>query len=195
MKRLVIVRHGETEWSRSGQHTGSTDIELTPAGKAGATALGHRLGELGLAPTVRLSSPRVRAIETARLAGLGDGLVVDERLREVDYGDYEGRTTADIRKDRPGWEMFRDGCPGGETIEDAGRRADDLLASLAPEEGDDVVSLSGHGHFSRVLTARYLGLPAFQGRLLALGTASLSLLGHEHEWRALLKWNDQVHAG
>jgi len=195
MKRLVIVRHGETEWSRSGQHTGSTDIELTPAGKAGATALGHRLRELGLAPTIRLSSPRVRAIETARLAGLGDGLVVDERLCEVDYGDYEGRTTAEIREDRPDWELFRHGCPGGETIEDAGRRADDLLASLATEEGDDVVSLAGHGHFSRVLTARYLGLPTYQARLIALGTASLSVLGHEHEWRALLLWNDQVPAG
>jgi len=193
MKRLVIVRHGETEWSAGGRHTGSTDISLTPAGEVAAACLGGCLAELGIAPTVRLSSPRARAVETARRAGLGDGLVTDERLAELDYGDYEGRTTVDIRADRPTWDLFRDGCPGGETIEDAGRRADDLLASLAPEEGDGDVALAGHGHFSRILAARYLGLPAEQARHFALGTASLSVLGHEHEWRCLLLWNDEVH--
>ncbi len=193
MKRLVIVRHGETEWSADGRHTGSTDIPLTPAGRAAATALARRLVELGVAPVRCLSSPRTRAVETARLAGLGDNLVTDERLSELDYGDYEGRTTVDIRAERPGWDLFRDSCPGGETLDAAGRRADDLLASLAPEEGDGDVALAGHGHFSRILAARYLGLPAEQARHLALGTASLSLLGHEHEWRAVLLWNDQVH--
>jgi len=194
MKRLVIVRHGETEWSASGQHTGCTDIALTPAGETAASGLGRRLAELGLAPAVRLSSPRARAVETARLAGLGDGLVVDDRLAELDYGDYEGRTTVEIRVERPGWDLFRDGCPGGETIEAAGRRADDLIASLAPEDGDGDVALAGHGHFSRILAARYLQLPAEQARRFALGTASLSLLGHEHEWRCLLLWNDEAHA-
>ncbi len=194
MKRLVIVRHGETEWSASGQHTGRTDIALTPAGEAAAAGLGRRLAELGLAPTMRLSSPRSRAVETARLAGLGDGLVTDARLAELDYGDYEGRTTAEIRAERPDWDLFRDGCPEGETIDEAGRRADDLLASLAPEEGDGDVALAGHGHFSRILAARYLTLPAEQARHFALGTASLSLLGHEHEWRCLLLWNDDVPA-
>lgn len=192
MKRLVIVRHGETEWSANGRHTGRTDIPLTPAGRDRATALGRRMTELGLGPVRALSSPRTRAVETARLAGLGDNLVVDERLAELDYGEYEGRTTVDIRAERPGWDLFRDACPGGETLEDGGRRADDLIASLAPEEGDGDIALAGHGHFSRILAARYLGLPASQARLLALGTASLSLLGHEHEWRAMLLWNDQV---
>jgi len=194
MKRLVIVRHGETEWSAGGQHTGRTDIALTPAGEAAATGLGRRLTEKGLAPTMRLSSPRSRAVNTARLAGLGDGLVIDDRLAELDYGDYEGRTTAEIRAERPGWDLFRDGCPGGETIEAAGRRADDLLASLAPEEADGDVALAGHGHFSRIVGARYLTLPAEQARHFALGTASLSLLGHEHEWRCFLLWNDEVPA-
>ncbi len=194
MKRLVIVRHGETEWSASGRHTGRTDIALTPAGEAAAKGLGRGLAELGVSPTVRLSSPRVRATETAHLAGLGDGLVTDDRLAELDYGDYEGRTTVDIRAERPTWDLFRDGCPGGETIEAAGLRADDLLSSLAPEEGDGDVALAGHGHFSRILAARYLGLPAEQARHFALGTASLSLLGHEHEWRCLLLWNHEVHA-
>jgi len=194
MKRLVIVRHGETEWSASGRHTGRTDIALTPAGEAAARGLGRSLAELGVAPTVRLSSPRARAIETARLAGLGDGLVTDDRLAELDYGDYEGRTTVDIRAERPTWDLFRDGCPGGETVEAAGRRADDLLSSLAPEGGDGDVALAGHGHFSRILAARYLGLAAEQARHFALGTASLSLLGHEHEWRCLLLWNGEVQA-
>ncbi len=193
MKRLVIVRHGETEWSAGGRHTGRTDIALTPAGEAAAAGLGRRLAELGLAPTMRLSSPRSRAVETACLAGLGDGLVTDDRLAELDYGDYEGRTTAEIRVERPDWDLFRDGCPGGETIEAAGRRADDLLASLAPEEADGDVALAGHGHFSRILAARYLTLPAEQARHFALGTASLSLLGHEHEWRCFLLWNDEIH--
>ncbi len=192
MKRFVIVRHGETEWSASGQHTGSTDIALTARGREAASRLGGLLGELGVAPAMCLSSPRARAVETARLAGLGDGLVTDDRLAELDYGDYEGRTTVDIRAERPDWDLFRDGCPGGETIEAAGRRADDLLASLAPEEGDGDVALAGHGHFSRILAARYLRLPAEQARHFALGTASLSLLGHEHEWRCLLLWNDEV---
>ncbi|MDQ6796566.1 MAG: histidine phosphatase family protein [Actinomycetota bacterium] len=194
MKRLVIVRHGETEWSATGRHTGRTDIALTPAGEAAARGLGRSLVELGVAPTMCLSSPRARAVDTARLAGLGDDLVTDDRLAELDYGEYEGLTTAEIRADRPTWDLFRDGCPGGETIEAAGRRADDLLVSLAPEKGIGDVALVGHGHFSRILAVRYLELQAAQARHFALGTASLSLLGHEHEWRCMLVWNDEVHA-
>ena len=195
MKRLVLVRHGETEWSATGRHTSRTDVPLTERGEELAGALGRRLQELGIAPTVCLSSPRRRAVDTARLAGLGDGLVRDERLRELDYGQYEGRTTVDIRAERPDWNLFRDASPGGETLAQAGRRADDLLAALAPEEGDGDVALVGHGHFSRILAARYLRLDAEWARCLALGTASLSLLGHEHEWRAVVLWNDQPRPG
>ena len=195
MKRLVVVRHGATEWSTNGRHTGRSDIALTALGEEAATALGRRLVELGVAPGRCLSSPRIRAVETARRAGLGEQLVTDERLAELDYGDYEGRTTADIRKERPGWDLFRDGCPGGETLADAGGRADDLLASIAPEEGDGDVALVGHGHFSRILATRYVGRPTEEARHLALGTASLSLLAHEHEWRAIFLWNDQPPLG
>lgn len=187
----MVVRHGETEWSATGRHTSRTDVPLTERGGELARGLGRRLEELGIAPVVCVSSPRRRAVDTARLAGLGQGLVTDERLRELDYGAYEGRTTADIRSERPDWDLFRDGCPGGETLAEAGRRADDLLAALAPEDGDGDVAVVGHGHFSRILAARYLGLDAERARCLALGTASLSILGHEHEWRALRLWNDQ----
>lgn len=187
----MLVRHGETEWSAAGRHTSRTDVPLTARGEDLAAALGRRLAELGITPTARLSSPRRRAVDTARLAGLDQGLATDERLRELDYGEYEGRTTVDIRSERPAWDLFRDGCPGGETLADAGRRADELLASLAPEEGQGDVALLGHGHFSRILAARYLGFDPESARHLALGTASLSLLGHEHEWRAVVLWNDQ----
>ena len=191
MKRLVLVRHGETEWSATGRHTGRTDVPLTPAGEEAAHALGRRLADLGVAPVRRVSSPRRRAADTAHLAGLGDGLEIDPRLAEVDYGEYEGRTTVDIRRERPSWVLWRDGCPGGETMDDAGRRADALLAGLAPEEGEGDVALVGHGHFLRIVAARYLDLSPSQARHLGLGTASISLLGHEHEWRALHLWNDR----
>ncbi|HEX2193026.1 MAG TPA: histidine phosphatase family protein [Acidimicrobiales bacterium] len=192
MKRVVLVRHGETEWSASGRHTSHTDVPLTGRGEQLAAMLGRRLGELGIVPTARLSSPRSRAVHTARLAGLGDGLVIDERLRELDYGEYEGRTTVDIHVERPTWDLFRDGSPGGESMAAAGARADDLLAELAPEEGEGDVVLVGHGHFSRILAARYLGFGPASARHLALGTASVSVLGHEHAWRAVVLWNDQV---
>jgi probable phosphoglycerate mutase len=194
VKRLVFLRHGETEWSATGKHTSRTDVPLTPAGEEAARALGRRLGELGLAPARRLSSPRRRAVDTARLAGLGDGLETDERLAEVDYGEYEGLTTVEIRRDRPSWVLWRDGSPGGEAMEGAGRRADDLLAFLAPDDGEGDVALVGHGHFLRILAARYVGLSPSQARHLTLGTASLSVLGHEHEWRAVLLWNDRAAA-
>ncbi len=191
MKRLVLLRHGETEWSARGRHTSRTDVPLTDRGRTLAGTLGRRLEDLGLAPTRCLSSPRVRAVETAKLAGLSEILSTDDRLRELDYGEYEGRTTVDIRSERPTWNLFRDACPGGETLAEAGARADDLLASLSPEEGTGDVALVGHGHFSRILAARYLDLDAEWARCLGLGTASISVLGHEHEWRAVLLWNDQ----
>ena len=194
MKRLVFVRHGETEWSATGRHTSRTDVGLTPAGEEAARALGRRLDQLGVAPARRITSPRRRAFDTAELAGLGDGLEVDERLAEVGYGEYEGLTTVEIRRDRPSWVLWRDGSPGGESVEGAGRRADDLLAALAPEEGEGDVVLVGHGHFLRVLAARYLDLSPSQARHLGLGTASVSVLGHEHEWRAVLLWNDRAAA-
>ena len=195
MKRIVLVRHGETEWSATGRHTSRTDVPLTARGEQLARALGRRLGELGLDPTACLSSPRRRAVDTALLAGLGQSLATDDRLRELDYGDYEGRTTVDIRSERPGWDLFRDACPGGETLAAAGRRADDLLAELRPEEGRGDVALVGHGHFSRILAARYLGFDPESARHLGLGTASLSVLSHEHEWRAVVLWNDQPQSG
>lgn len=192
MKRIVVIRHGETEWSATGRHTGRTDVALTAPGEAAARALGRRLAEMGVVPTVVRSSPRRRAVDTAVAAGLGDRLVLDERLAEVDYGDDEGRTTAEIRRDRPTWDLFRDGPAGGETVDDAGRRADDVLAGIAPEDGDGDVAVVGHGHFSRILAARYLGFAPSEARHLALGTASISILGHEHEWRAVWLWNLQV---
>jgi broad specificity phosphatase PhoE len=195
VKRLVIVRHGETEWSATGRHTSRTDVPLTARGEELARTLGNRLEELGIARTVAVSSPRRRAVDTARLAGLGNGMATDDRLRELDYGDYEGRTTVEIRSERPGWNLFRDACPGGETLPEAGRRADDLLAAVAPEEGEGDVALVGHGHFSRILAARYLGFDAEWARCLGLGTASVSVLAHEHEWRALVLWNDQPRPG
>ncbi|MDQ4133275.1 MAG: histidine phosphatase family protein [Actinomycetota bacterium] len=190
MKRLVIVRHGATEWSVDGRHTGRTDIPLSPEGEAAARTLGHRLRQLGLSPVRVLSSPRQRAVNTARLAGLGDDLETTDRLQELDYGDYEGRKTVDIRRERPSWDLFRDGCPNGETLGAAGQRADALLSELAPEDGSGDVALFGHGHFSRILGARYIGLPAPDARYLALSTACICILGHEHEWRAIHLWND-----
>ncbi len=194
MKRLVFVRHGETEWSATGKHTSRTDVALTPAGEEAARALGRRLGQLEITPGRRVSSPRRRAIDTAVLGGLGEGLEIDDRLTEVDYGEYEGLTTVEIRRHRPSWVLWRDGSPGGETMDEAGRRADALLASLTPDEGEGDLVLVGHGHFMRLLAARYLDLSPSQARHLALGTASISVLGHEHEWRALLLWNDRAAA-
>lgn len=192
MKRIVLVRHGETEWSATGRHTGRTDVPLTPEGERAARALGRRLGELGVVPGRCITSPRRRAVDTARLAGLGEHLAVDDRLAELDYGDYEGRTTVEIRRERPGWDLFRDSSPGGETIDEAGRRADSFLADLDPDAGEGDVALVGHGHFLRVLAARYLDFAPSEARHLALATASLSLLGHEHSWRAVHLWNGRT---
>jgi broad specificity phosphatase PhoE len=188
---LYLVRHGETEWSRARRHTGRTDLPLSPAGEAEAAALGRHLR--GLEVDRVLSSPLTRAVTTARMAGFGDRVELTDALLEFDYGEYEGRTTAEIRATRPGWDLFRDGCPSGETVEDAAGRAKALLAELAESNGR--VLLFSHGHQLRILTACFLGMPPGAARHLFLGTASLSVLGVEHEWPAVLLWNEQEGSG
>jgi probable phosphoglycerate mutase len=187
-KRLVLVRHGETEWSRDGRHTGRTDIPLTRDGEKRARFLSQRLGRIGVEPLRVLSSPRQRAIETARLAGF-EMPEVTHLLAEVDYGEYEGRTSADIRAERPDWDLFTDGTPGGENLDEAAARCQRLLDDIGPEDGGGDVLLFAHGHILRVLAATYLGLPPEQARCLALEAASVSILGHEHWWRAIQLWN------
>ena len=188
---LYLIRHGETEWSRARRHTGRTDLPLSPAGEAEARALGQHLR--GLEVDRVLSSPLTRATATAALAGFGDRVELTDALLEVDYGDYEGLTTTEIRASRPGWDLFRDGCPGGETVEAAAARARALLADLAASGGRAL--LFSHGHQLRILTAVFLGLPPATARHLFLGTASLSVLGVEHEWPAILLWNEQEGSG
>jgi broad specificity phosphatase PhoE len=189
---MYLVRHGETEWSRARRHTGRTDVPLNEVGEAEAKALGQHLR--GLEADRVLSSPLIRAVTTTRLAGFGDRLETTDALLEFDYGDYEGLTTPEIRASRPGWDLFRDGCPGGETVEAAAARARGLLAELTAA-GDGRVLLFSHGHQLRILTACYLGLPPETARHLFLGTASLSVVGTEHEWPAILLWNEQEGSG
>lgn len=191
LPRIYLARHGETEWSLSGKHTGRSDIPLTPRGEANACQLAQRL--VGLSFAGVLTSPLSRARRTCELAGYGAQAVVDPELVEWDYGDYEGRRTAEIRVERPGWYLFRDGCPGGETLSAVGQRADRVISRLRAAAGN--LLLFSHGHFLRILAARWLGLPVTDGRLLALGTASLSAIGYEHttEEPAILFWNDDRH--
>lgn len=184
MDELWLVRHGETEWTVSKKHTGRTDVELTAAGEQQARELEPVLAQHSFAAV--FTSPLQRARQTAALAGFEDAQI-DPDLHEVDYGEYEGRTTAEIREERPDWLLWRDGSPGGESMEQAGSRADAVLARLEVIDGD--VLLFGHGHFSRVLAARSLGLPASEGRLLMLGPGSISVIGHEHGARAIRTWN------
>jgi broad specificity phosphatase PhoE len=182
---VVLVRHGATEWSTSGRHTGSTDIALDDEGRAQAKALGDRLA--GWNFSLVLTSPLQRARETCALAGLADGAQVDADLAEWDYGDYEGRTTEQIRETRPGWTVFDGGVVNGETVEQVGARADRVIGRVAAMDG--TVAVFSHGHMLRILGARWLGLPPADGRLLALDTATLSVLGHEHEARVVWRWN------
>ena len=181
---IWLVRHGQTEWTVTKQHTGRTDIPLTAEGEEQARALAPLLREHSFAAVY--TSPRARARRTAELAGFADA-VVDDALAEVDYGDYEGRTSAEIREERPDWVLWRDGSPGGESMTAVGARADRVLARIDQDDGN--VLLFGHGHFSRVLAARLLGLPPSDGRLLLLGPGSLSIVGFEHGERALRLWN------
>jgi broad specificity phosphatase PhoE len=182
---VVLVRHGETEWSRSGRHTGSTDIPLTDAGRRAAKALGAPLHERTFARV--FTSPLQRATETCRLAGFGDVAEVRDDLREWDYGAYEGRKTVDIRKERPDWSLWRDGVPDGETAAEVGARVDAVIADIRSVDGD--VLLFAHGHVLRVLAARWAGLRPEEGRLFALDPATLSVLGYERETPVILLWN------
>jgi broad specificity phosphatase PhoE len=173
--QLYFVRHGGTEWSLSGQHTGRTDIPLTPRGENEARALRPLLSTLTFSRV--FTSPRIRARRTAELVGLEPNAEIEPDLAEWDYGEYEGLHTADIRKERPGWSVFRDGCPGGEMLAQVSDRADRLLARLRLLRGN--VALFSHGQFGRVLAARWIGLPAVNGLHFALDSASLGILGHE----------------
>ena len=182
---IVLVRHAETEWSRSGRHTGRTDIPLTERGRERALALGSELTDHEF--ELVLTSPLVRAAETCRLAGLGERAAERDELLEWDYGAYEGRRTDKIREERPGWSLWRDGVPDGETAEDVGERVDRLLADLRSSLGNAI--LFSHGHVLRVLTARWLGLDPRAGRFFALDSGSLSVLGCERETPVVWLWN------
>ena len=188
LPEIHLVRHGETAWTATRQHTGLTDIPLTATGERDAYRLGRQLQRRNF-PHV-LTSPLVRARRTCELAGFGSRAEVDPDLVEWDYGEYEGRTTADIRAKHPGWQLFRDGCPGGESVPAIAARADRVVARLRSLDGD--VVLFSSGHFLRVLAARWLGLDAALGRCFLLGTTTLSILGYEHgkDEPVLRLWND-----
>jgi probable phosphoglycerate mutase len=182
---VVLVRHGETEWSRTGRHTGRTDVPLTEQGRRDAEAVGVTLR--GRRFALVLTSPLARAAETCRLAGLADLAERRDELMEWDYGAYEGRKTAEIRKERPGWTLWRDGVPDGETVAQVTARADSVIAELRSARGDAAVF--GHGHLLRVLAARWLGLDPAAGALFALDPATISILGYERETPVLRGWN------
>jgi broad specificity phosphatase PhoE len=185
----VLVRHGETEWSASGKHTSVTDVPLLESGRRDAERLRERLA--GRSFALVLTSPRARARDTAALAGFGDVAQFDDDLVEFDYGEYEGRTTPEIREEVPGWSVWRDGAPGGETAEQVGVRADRVIERALAAAGD--VALFAHGHLLRILAARWIGLPATYGGHLALSTGALCVLGFERERRAIWVWNDTSH--
>ena len=185
VNELWLARHGETEWTLSRQHTSRTDLDLTAAGVEQSRALAERLR--GVEFELVLSSPWTRARRTAELAGFGERVELLDDLREWDYGEYEGVTTAQIRESRPDWELWRDGCPGGETLRDVATRAE-RVAERVRAAGGRVLTF-GHGHTSRVLGAVYLGLPPEAGRHLLMGTASLSIVADEHGHPAIRAWN------
>ncbi|MGO9082225.1 MAG: histidine phosphatase family protein [Streptosporangiaceae bacterium] len=192
MGELILIRHGETEWSAAGRHTGRTDVLLTPGGEEAARALAPALARRDIRAAFTSSASRAR--RTAELAGLGDAKL-DDDLQEWDYGGYEGRTTAQIREQRPGWYLWRDGViPGegghpGETVGQVGARADAVLAEVTPLLAQGDVALVAHGHSLRVLTARWLRLTPDGGRLFRLGTGTLSTLGEEHGYPVMTSWN------
>ena len=190
---VYLARHGETAWSASGQHTGRTDLPLTDRGERDARRLRDRLDGLGFDKVY--TSPLRRAARTCELAGFGDVGEVDPDLVEWDYGEYEGRRTVEIRKDRPDWRLFRDGCPGGETPDQVGARADRVVGRLRAVQGNVLVFSSGH--FLRVLSARWLGLDPAAGKYFLLGTASICTLSYEHDLSepAIRLWNDARHVG
>ncbi|RWM21849.1 histidine phosphatase family protein [Mesorhizobium sp.] len=186
---IYLVRHGETEWSASGKHTGRTDIPLTARGEEAAHGIADRLQ--GLTFQAVWSSPSQRAFDTCRLAGFGERAVKKANLQEWDYGAYEGMTTKEILAGRPGWQLFRDGCPGGEAAKDLGARADAIIAGLRAV-ADNVLIFSS-AHFLRVFAARWVGLPPEGGADFVLDTASLSIVGYEHDLTepVIRRWNQR----
>jgi broad specificity phosphatase PhoE len=188
-QRVFLVRHGETEWSLTGQHTGGTDLPLTEAGVDQGRLLTERLKELDFA--LVLTSPLRRATETCRQAGLLESAQVLEDLREWDYGAYEGRTTPEIRREQPDWSIWTDGAPGGETPAQVSDRADRVLERVRAADGD--VALFSHGHMLRTVGARWLGLPTVAGSHLMLSTASVSVLGYERAVPVIRLWNGRAH--
>ena len=185
---LWLIRHGETQWSLSGAHTGRTDLPLTAAGRENAAAVGRFLA--GRRFDLVLTSPLARARETCRLAGYAAQGQIEPNLREWDYGDYEGRSTAEIQRERPGWSLWSDGVANGESIDQVAARASSVIDRTSGAEGD--VALFAHGHVLRILTACWLGLPPDAARLFALGTGSVSILGYERETRVITRWNLSV---
>ncbi len=188
---IYLARHGETAWSLSGQHTGTTDIPLTERGEQNARRLGERMRGLAIAKV--FTSPLARATRTCELAGFGATAEIDPDLREWNYGAYEGRRTVDIHKEKPDWQLFRDGCPGGESPGQVGSRADRVVGRARVVSG--TVLIFSSGHFLRTLAARWLGLEAAAGRHFLLGTAALSVLGYEHKLSqpVIRLWNDTRH--
>jgi broad specificity phosphatase PhoE len=189
--RLWLVRHGETEWSKSGQHTGRTDIPLTAAGEQQGKALGRHLA--GRRFALVLTSPLQRARETCRLAGFAGVAEICEDLREWDYGIYEGRTTDAVRTEQPGWSIWTTPVAQGESVEQVGRRAQRVIERADAVDGD--VALFAHAHVLRILAACWMGLPPAHGRHLTLATASLSVLGYERETRVIQVWNQDWRLG
>jgi probable phosphoglycerate mutase len=185
MKELWLARHGETEWTRDRRHTGITDVPLTAKGIQQAEALGKRLRDVSF--ELVLTSPSVRARSTAEEAGFATVETTDDLL-EFDYGRYEGVTSADIARERPGWNLWRDGCPDGETAAEVGKRTDRVLERVLSVSGR--VLIVGHGHTNRVLAARFIGLPGEAGGLFALDVAAISLLGYEHDRPVIVFWNE-----
>ena len=188
---IYLARHGETAWTLSGQHTGRTDLPLTESGERNGRALGMRLRGLAFAKV--FTSPLQRASKTCELAGFGSSAEIDPDLMEWDYGRYEGRRTAEILAEHPDWQLFRDGCPGGESLAEIGARADRVVSRVRAVRGD--VLLFSSAHFLRVLSARWLGLEPAGGRNFFLGTASVSVLGYEHNLSEpiIRLWNDTHH--
>ena len=184
-RRALLVRHGETEWSLSGQHTGKTDLPMTDIGRRLVSRLEPILAKTTFA--LVLTSPLRRARETCELAGLGEHAQVDPNLVEWDYGEYEGLTSDQIQARAPGWMLFTDGCPGGESPLDVGARVDDVIARIRPVQGD--VALFAHGHVFRVLAARWLGLPVTAGAHFLLDTATVSILSHYRGVPVVKRWN------
>ncbi|WP_432800410.1 histidine phosphatase family protein [Poriferisphaera sp. WC338] len=187
-QRVYLVRHGQTEWSLSGKHTGKSDIPLTDAGRKNAAKLHPVLAHLNF--EMVLCSPLSRARETAKLAGFEEA-ITEPNLIEWDYGEYDGVTTAEIRKTIPGWTVFTHACPDGETTDQVGHRVDQVIEKVRHCRGDAI--LFAHGHVLRVLCSRWLNLPPTDGKHFVLGTASLNVLGYEHETPVIQIWNEHIH--